>query len=71
MEKKVGKATTIGAGLAAAGTLGMGLYNMKKGKKFGAFKPKVSKGMSDKLAQADKTRKAMKAAGTSHFRPRY
>lgn len=40
---KVGRSTSIGAGLAAAGTLGMGLYNMKKGKKFGAFKPKVSK----------------------------
>lgn len=60
MEKKVGKATTIGAGLAAAGTLGMGLYNMKKGK-FGAFKPKVDKKLSESLAQAEKTRKAMQA----------
>ena len=61
MEKKVNKVGTIGAGLLAAGVLGKGLYNMRKGKMYGAFKPKVDKKMSEGLAQADKTRKAMQA----------
>jgi hypothetical protein len=61
MEKKVNKVGTIGAGLAAAGTLGAGLYKMRKGKMHGAFKPKIDKKMSESLAEAEKTRKAMQA----------